>query len=89
MVRGKWVALKILKTKDKQIEEFLKEWVVMSAIKHENIVQLIGVSKHPKLCMVMEYCSRGSLYHVLKVRCFSLSSLLIIAFNASKWIVLS
>jgi hypothetical protein len=64
--RGKWVAFKLLRTKDKEVENFLKEWAIMTAINHENVVKLLGVSKHPKLCMVMEYCARGSLYNVLK-----------------------
>ena len=36
-----------------------------SAIRSKYVVYFHGAVLEPKLCMVMEFCSRGSLYHVL------------------------
>mmetsp|Transcript_4738 Transcript_4738/g.5133 ORF Transcript_4738/g.5133 Transcript_4738/m.5133 type:complete len:757 (+) Transcript_4738:39-2309(+) len=65
---NKTVAIKVLKevAPGKEIEDFKKEYRVLSAIRHPNIVLFIGVSFVPRLCMVMEYCARGSLYHVMR-----------------------
>lgn len=62
------VAIKVLKemTEEQERDEFKKEFKVMCAVHHPNIVQFFGASFKPKLCMVMEYCARGSLYHVLR-----------------------
>jgi len=43
-----------------------KNFSILSAIRDENIVKLVGVCLKPKLGMVMEYCANGSLQHVLK-----------------------
>eukprot|EP01099_Mayorella_cantabrigiensis_P001575 TRINITY_DN1706_c0_g1_i3.p1 TRINITY_DN1706_c0_g1~~TRINITY_DN1706_c0_g1_i3.p1 ORF type:complete len:726 (-),score=149.15 TRINITY_DN1706_c0_g1_i3:421-2598(-) len=68
LYKGKVVALKVLKemTQDKEINEFKKEFSIMSAIRSPYVVYFFGICVKPKLCMVMEMCSRGSLYHVLK-----------------------
>jgi serine/threonine protein kinase len=68
LYRGKHCAIKVLKemTEDKEREEFKKEFHIMSAVHHPNIVRFFGASFKPKLCMVLEFCARGSLYHVLK-----------------------
>lgn len=68
LYKDQHVAIKVLKemTEDKEKDEFKKEFVVLCAVHHPNIVKFYGASFKPKLCMVMEYCSRGSLYHVLK-----------------------
>jgi len=61
------VAIKVLKSMtDKELEEFKKEFQIMSAIRSPTVVYFYGAVLEPKLCMVMEYCSRGSLYHVLQ-----------------------
>lgn len=61
------VAIKVLKamTESKEIEEFKKEFMIMSAIRSKYVVYFHGAVLEPKLCMVMEFCSRGSLYHVI------------------------
>lgn len=68
LYRDKHVAIKVLKeiSEEKEQDEFKKEFRILCAMNHPNIVKFYGASFHPKLCMVMEYCSRGSLYHVLK-----------------------
>jgi len=52
-------------TEQKEIEEFKKEFMIMSAIRSKYVVYFHGAVLEPKLCMVMENCSRGSLYHVI------------------------
>jgi len=68
LYKTKHVAIKVLKemTEEQERDEFKKEFKIMCAVHHPNIVQFFGASFKPKLCMVMEYCARGSLYHVLK-----------------------
>ncbi|KYQ99908.1 ankyrin repeat-containing protein [Tieghemostelium lacteum] len=67
LYNGKEVAIKVLKsmTEAKEIEEFKKEFQIMSAIRSKYVVHFYGAVLEPKLCMVMENCSRGSLYHVM------------------------
>lgn len=67
LYKGNEVAIKVLKsmTETKEIEEFKKEFQIMSAIRSKYVVYFHGAVLEPKLCMVMEYCSRGSLYHVI------------------------
>jgi len=67
LYKGQTVAIKVLKSHmAEDLEEFKKEFYVMSAINDDHVVLFIGVSLVPKLCMVMEYCARGSLYHILR-----------------------
>lgn len=68
LYRQKPVAIKVLKemTADTEVEEFKKEFEIMSAVRHPHVVFFYGVSTQPRLAMVMEYCSRGSLYNALK-----------------------
>jgi hypothetical protein len=65
--RGKEVAVKVLKaiTTQSQLEEFKKEFQIMCAIRSPYMVTFYGAALEPKLCMVMEFCSRDSLYHVM------------------------
>lgn len=67
LYRGKEVAVKVLKsiTTQAQLEEFKKEFQIMSAIRSPYMVTFYGAALEPKLCMVMEFCSRDSLYHVM------------------------
>lgn len=66
--KGKDVAIKVLKStnEDKEIEEFKKEFRVLVSIVSPYIIKFIGACLADKLCMVMEFCSRGSLYDVLR-----------------------
>ena len=53
-------------TAEAEVDEFKKEFEIMAAVRHPNIVFFYGVSTQPRLCMVMEYCARGSLYSCLR-----------------------
>jgi len=67
LYKSKHVAIKVLKeTAEAEVDEFKKEFEIMSAVRHPNVVFFYGVSTQPRLCMVMEYCARGSLFKVLK-----------------------
>ncbi|KAH3765599.1 ankyrin repeat protein [Pelomyxa schiedti] len=65
------VAIKVLKAgATKEIEEFKQEFDIISSISSPHIVKLFGAimadkAVGDKLCMVMEFCARGSLYDVL------------------------
>lgn len=57
---GKEVALKTLfdpRINEDLKQEFMNELIVMSRLKHSNIVSLLGASTvSPNLCIVMELC---------------------------------
>lgn len=67
LLKGKEVAIKVLIAVDavEQMEEFKKEFFILTTVRSPYMVTFYGASVTPKLTMVMEYCSRGSLYHVL------------------------
>eukprot|EP01108_Squamamoeba_japonica_P004949 TRINITY_DN3871_c0_g1_i1.p1 TRINITY_DN3871_c0_g1~~TRINITY_DN3871_c0_g1_i1.p1 ORF type:complete len:829 (+),score=305.83 TRINITY_DN3871_c0_g1_i1:127-2613(+) len=62
------VAIKVLKEaeSDKEIDEFKKEFQILSAVKSPYMVHFYGAQLSPKLCMVMELCPHGSLWDVLQ-----------------------
>jgi len=61
------VDIQVLATPDdKSIEDFKKQFQIMSTVRSPYITQLLGVCLEPKFCAVMEHCSRGSLFHFLK-----------------------
>ncbi|EAL68440.1 ankyrin repeat-containing protein [Dictyostelium discoideum AX4] len=70
LYKGKEVAVKVLKsiTTQSQLEEFKKEFQIMGSIRSQFMVTFYGACIEPKLCMVMEYCSRDSLYHVMNTK---------------------
>ncbi|KAL2511397.1 VH1-interacting kinase [Abeliophyllum distichum] len=48
-------------------ENFLKELALWQKLRHPNIVQFLGVLKHPdRLIFITEYLQNGSLYDILK-----------------------
>jgi len=67
LYKDKEVAIKVLKTEQtqKELEEFKKEFQIMSTIQSPYIVFFFGACLEPKMCMVMEVCSKGSLYHLM------------------------
>lgn len=64
------VALKTLfdpRVDDKLKKEYMDELLVMSKVKHSNIVSFLGACMvPPNLCFVMELCD-NSLYHLIHV----------------------
>jgi len=67
--KGKEVAVKVLKSisTQSQLDEFKKEFQIMCAIRSPYMITFYGAALEPKLCMVMEFCSRDSLYHVMNL----------------------
>src|SRR5690349_12643929 len=65
--KSKDVAIKVITTPNlkNQLEEFKKELEIMKVVKSNYCVTLYGITLEPKLCMVMEFCERGSLYNIL------------------------
>eukprot|EP01094_Clydonella_sp_ATCC50884_P017540 TRINITY_DN306_c7_g1_i1.p1 TRINITY_DN306_c7_g1~~TRINITY_DN306_c7_g1_i1.p1 ORF type:complete len:836 (-),score=304.65 TRINITY_DN306_c7_g1_i1:349-2856(-) len=65
--RGQHVAIKVLKEKsdDKVLAEFKKEFDIMSSLRSPHVVFFYGACIQPSLCMVLEFCHRGSLHDVL------------------------
>ncbi|KAI0214329.1 Tyrosine-protein kinase CSK [Lamellibrachia satsuma] len=65
---GQTVAVKALKDGSKDAQEFLAEASVMTALKHKNLVELLGVVLGETIYIVTEYMARGSLVDYLRSR---------------------
>jgi len=70
--KGEWagtdVAIKkILKAdiKESDLGEFAAEILLMSKMRHPNIVQFLGACMDPEFCLVTEFMHKGSLFDVL------------------------
>ncbi|KAJ3685762.1 hypothetical protein LUZ61_014926 [Rhynchospora tenuis] len=62
------VAIKVIKAEGVNVNvlrEFAHEVSIMRKIRHKNVVQFIGACTRPKLCIVTEFMSGGSLYDYL------------------------
>ena len=59
------VAIKTLKKADASME-FLKEALVVSCLKHENIVQFLGITLDIDDCLIFELMEGGQLLHYLR-----------------------
>lgn len=47
-------------------KEFLSECNAMEALRHPNIVMFLGAcTKSPNFCIILEFCSKGSLWSLL------------------------
>ncbi|KAG9441269.1 hypothetical protein H6P81_017123 [Aristolochia fimbriata] len=71
--RGTEVAAKTIRSSiasnDRVKKTFMKELEMWQRLRHPNIVQFLGVLKHPaKLIFLTEYLSNGSLFDILKKR---------------------
>lgn len=62
------VAVKIMKETDEAIRSFLTEACLMTSLKHRNLVQMIGITIEPNICLVTEYMEKGSLEVYLRTR---------------------
>ncbi|XP_074475205.1 guanylate cyclase 2G [Sebastes fasciatus] len=70
LYQGNQVAIKYLKNHvscNFQKPSIIEEFNVMKEMKHENLVQFFGVCiEPPNICLVIQYCRKGSLKDVLK-----------------------
>ncbi|KAF7654849.1 hypothetical protein LDENG_00064170, partial [Lucifuga dentata] len=70
LYQGNQVAIRYLKkfiVGNTQKPSIIAEFSVMKEMKHENLVQFFGVCiEPPNVCLVMQYCKKGSLKDVLK-----------------------
>lgn len=41
-------------------------YIIYSSIHSDHVVKFFGGCLQPKICLVMEYCSNGSLYHLFQ-----------------------
>lgn len=62
------VAVKIMKDTEEAIRSFTTEATLMTSLKHKNLVQLIGVTIEPNVCLVTEFMEKGSLSEYLRTR---------------------
>jgi serine/threonine protein kinase/ankyrin repeat protein len=62
------VAIKVLKEAEteKETDEFKKEFQILSAVKSPYMVHFFGACLHPQMAMVMELCTKGSVWKVLQ-----------------------
>eukprot|EP00698_Gefionella_okellyi_P004995 TRINITY_DN1459_c0_g2_i1.p1 TRINITY_DN1459_c0_g2~~TRINITY_DN1459_c0_g2_i1.p1 ORF type:complete len:1033 (-),score=276.64 TRINITY_DN1459_c0_g2_i1:175-2817(-) len=67
--RGTQVAVKVLsqaRMSPRELTDFRAEVIMMSKLRHPNIVQFLGSSlTPPRLALITEYMGRGSLYAIL------------------------
>ncbi|RYY36458.1 protein kinase [archaeon] len=57
-----------LQAKEKLVKRFIDEIMLMSILHHPNVVLFLGAwPRRPRLLLVLEYCSHGSLHHFLKL----------------------
>ncbi|KAM0837335.1 hypothetical protein ACQ4PT_061733 [Festuca glaucescens] len=63
---GKELAVKVLKSSEEAVKEFVAEIDIISSVDHRNAMALIGFcAEHGKLMLVYDYMSRGSLEEIL------------------------
>lgn len=69
ILRGEKVAVKMLKDSSEAAQKFLTEASLMTSLRHDNLVQLLGlVFKDKHISLVTEYMSKGSLVDYLRSR---------------------
>lgn len=75
--RNEVVAVKKIFTrnlKGEQIDAFCSEASLMCQLKHPNVIDFKGaITQPPDLCILTQYCSRGSLADILMDRTFPMS----------------
>lgn len=68
LFRERACAIKVLSSEartEKRINEFKREFEILAAVRSPYLVQFYAASLEPQLCMVIEYCAKGSLFHVM------------------------
>ncbi|XP_026463781.1 tyrosine-protein kinase CSK-like [Ctenocephalides felis] len=69
LLGGQKVAVKMLKDSSEAAQKFLAEASVMTSLRHENLVKLLGlVFNNKHICLVTEFMSKGSLVDYLRSR---------------------
>ncbi|RZF49262.1 hypothetical protein LSTR_LSTR002883 [Laodelphax striatellus] len=69
LLRGEKVAVKMLKDSSEAAQKFLTEASLMTSLRHENLVQLLGlVFNNKHIYLVTEFMSKGSLVDYLRSR---------------------
>eukprot|EP01119_Soliformovum_irregulare_P015213 TRINITY_DN4250_c0_g1_i1.p1 TRINITY_DN4250_c0_g1~~TRINITY_DN4250_c0_g1_i1.p1 ORF type:complete len:754 (+),score=232.16 TRINITY_DN4250_c0_g1_i1:272-2263(+) len=58
-----------------------KEFEIISQLNSPFMVQFIGACLSPRICMVMEYCEKGSLFSLLKEKNFNLNWEVVVQFS--------
>jgi hypothetical protein len=79
LYRGNVVAIKLIYLRignkmtpsDKMIRDLKEEFTIMSTVQSPYIIRFYGMVLYPRLGMVMEFCSKGSLYDFLNATSFS------------------
>lgn len=68
LYKNQEVAIKVLKPilDRKELQNFKSELDIMSSVDSNHVVKFFGGCLQPKICLVMEYCSNGSLYHLFQ-----------------------
>eukprot|EP01132_Coremiostelium_polycephalum_P004967 gene4967-6188_t len=68
--RNQEVAVKILRSEPEhqKLLDFLKELEIMSSLRSPHVVYFYGMVLQPKICMIMEYCSNQTLYHLMHLQ---------------------
>ncbi|KAK7499721.1 hypothetical protein BaRGS_00009062 [Batillaria attramentaria] len=66
--KGQAVAIKQLKDKDRGEQSFLQEASVMTSLRHDNLVRLIGVVLSDTIFLVTEFMGKGNLVEYLRSR---------------------
>lgn len=65
--QGTIIAVKLLLDVDVGIKErFLREVAVLASLRHPNLLLFMGFTMEPRLAILTEYMSRGSLFKVLR-----------------------
>jgi mitogen-activated protein kinase kinase kinase 9 len=71
------VAIKEIKreiVEQEKLEEFKNECAAMEVLRHPNVVLFYGAcTKFPNLCIILEYCQRGSLWNILHDNAYKIS----------------
>lgn len=80
--KGRWsnrvVAIKLMLFDDSSLEyeriirDFQSELDIISKVNHPNCLGFHGIVVRPRICFVLEYCSKGSMYDVLTQDAFEL-----------------